>query len=364
MPPQAISEVEAEQWASASADYPWSFPRDHWTHRAFRNEWWYFTGNLESRGEPRRRFGYQFTIFRIGLYPGVSELDSDWSAGNALMGHVAITDKDTGEHRFSEVLYREAPFLARFSAYPDPMIAWSLAPPGTDEAWKLMRNEEGFDLSMADRPQGTALEITVVPSRPRVFQGPGGFSRKSDQPGAGSMYFSHTRLRTRGLVRIDGQSWEVEGVSWMDREFSSNQLTEQQEGWDWFGLRLDDGRDLMLYQLRREDGGVDYGKGTLVSAQGEVRYLAQEDWNLEATARWRSPDSGIVYPAAWRVEIPSEELRLSIEPDLADQENRSRAGIGMTYWEGAVTVRGPDGRRAGDGYAELTGYGENNRPPI
>ena len=166
------------------------------------------------------------------------------------------------------------------------------------------------------------------------------------------------------VVRIDGHSWEVEGVSWMDREFSSNQLTEQQKGWDWFGLRLDDGRDLMLYQLRREDGSVDYGKGTLVTAEGEVRYLAKEDWKLEVTDRWKSPDSGIVYPGAWTVALPSEGLRLSIEPDVADQENRSRAGIGMTYWEGAVTVHGPDGQRAGDGYAELTGYGENNRPPI
>ena len=36
----------------------------------------------------------------------------------------------------------------------------------------------------------------------------------------------------------------------------------------------------------------------------------------------------------------------------------------MTYWEGAVTLYGEDGQRAGEGYAELTGYGENNRPPI
>ena len=68
------------------------------------------------------------------------------------------------------------------------------------------------------------------------------------------MYYSYTRMHTRGTLRIDDESWQVEGVSWMDREFSSNQLTGEQTGWDWFGLRLDDGRDLMLYELRRSDG--------------------------------------------------------------------------------------------------------------
>ena len=54
-------------------------------------------------------------------------------------------------------------------------------------------------------------------------------------------------------------------------------------GWDWFGLRLEDGRDLMLYQLRTKGGTVDYGKGTLVSPGGEVRYLNAADWKLNAS---------------------------------------------------------------------------------
>jgi predicted secreted hydrolase len=363
-PGRAVDANTSARWAAASPDWAWSFPRDHWPHRAFRNEWWYFTGRLVSREDPGRRFGYQFTIFRVGLYPGSSGLDSEWDAANVLMGHAAITDIDRADHRFSEVLYREAPFLARFSPFPEPVIAWSRAPVGTDGLWRLTRRDEGFELEMADRGQGTALKLSATASRARVFQGPGGFSRKSDAPGAASMYYSFTRMRTQGTIQIDDDSWEVDGTSWMDQEFSSNQLTEDQAGWDWFGLRLDDGRDLMLYELRLEDGKVDYGKGTLVSPGGGVRYLSATDWKLRVTATWKSPESGVVYPAAWSIDLPSEELRLSIRPELADQENRSRAGIGMTYWEGAVTAYGADGRRVGDGYAELTGYGEDNRPPI
>jgi predicted secreted hydrolase len=362
--PRAADPEAEPRWVSAAPGYPWSFPRDHWTHRAFRNEWWYFTGHLESRDEPEQRFGYQFVIFRVGLYPGATGLASDWEAANLLMGHAAITNKAAGEHRFSEVLYREAPFLARFGVHPDPLIAWSLAPLGTNGSWELRWNGQGFDFQMRDHAKGIALALHTATSRPLLFQGPEGFSRKSDQPGAASMYYSFTRLDTRGSLAIDGRSWEVQGTSWMDREFSSNQLTEEQTGWDWFGLRLDDGRDLMLYQLRTTDGAVNYGKGTLASPGGGVRYLDGGEWELTVTSTWKSPETGIVYPAAWTVEIPSEELRLRIQPDVADQENHSRAGVGMTYWEGAVTVYGESDQRAGEGYVELTGYGENNRPPI
>jgi predicted secreted hydrolase len=358
------SEKTADDWRVAGPDFPWSFPRDHWTHRDFQTEWWYFTGNLVSRDEPRRRFGYQFTLFRIGLHPGAAGLASDWGTTNLLMGHAAITDKDGGEHRFSEVVYREAPFLAQFNAHPDPTIAWSLGPLGTDATWELTRKGDGFALSMADSAAGTALELHAAPTRPMLLQGPAGFSRKSDRPGAASMYFSYTRMDTRGTLLSGDRSFEVEGVSWMDREWSSSTLTGEQIGWDWFGLRLDDGRDLMLFQLRRQDGSPDYGKGTLRSADGEVRYLSSADWDLSVTATWESPESGVSYPAAWSVELPSERLRLRIEPELSDQENQSSAGIGMTYWEGAVTVHGADGARAGEGYVELTGYGENNRPPL
>jgi predicted secreted hydrolase len=62
------------------------------------------------------------------------------------------------------------------------------------------------------------------------------------------------------------------------------------------------------------------------------------------------------YPARWRLSVPSAELRLEIEPRLADQELR----VGTRYWEGAVGVGGVSGGSAirGRGYVELVGYGE------
>ena len=42
-------------------------PRDHWAREGYKTEWWYFTGHLRTAEEPVRRFGYQFTFFRIGM---------------------------------------------------------------------------------------------------------------------------------------------------------------------------------------------------------------------------------------------------------------------------------------------------------
>jgi len=359
----------AAAWKAAAPGYDWSFPRDHWPHREYRTEWWYLTGHLETRADPPRRFGYQLTFFRIGVASAGPEAaaspagESAWKAPGLIMGHAALTDIDGGRHLFSELLYREIDLLGGFAAFPDPRLAWSRAPAGTDAAWTLTFNGDAFDLSMRDDAQGFGLELTTRPLKPLVLQGPGGHSRKGPDPGSASLYYSFTRLGTEGTVRLDGAELEVTGTSWMDKEFGSNQLGDQQAGWDWFSLQLADGRDLMLYVMRRRDGGTDLRNGTIVSPAGEARYLQAEDWTLRATEQWTSPGTGATYPAGWIVEIPAERLRLRIDPVMADQENRTGRTGAPYYYEGAVVVTGEPGP-GGRGYVELAGYGEDNSPPI
>lgn len=150
----------------------------------------------------------------------------------------------------------------------------------------------------------------------------------------------------------------------MDREFSTSHLGEGQVGWDWFSLNLDDGRDVMLYLLRRADGSLDFGRGTVVPVAGEVRYLEPSDWSLTVTDRWVSETSGAIYPAGWELELPGEALRLTIVPVLRNQENLGKLAGGLAYWEGAVELLNDQGEVVGRGYVELTGYGEGNRPPV
>ncbi|HEU5179380.1 MAG TPA: lipocalin family protein [Candidatus Polarisedimenticolia bacterium] len=350
-------------WHGAAPGNVWSFPRDHWAHPEFRNEWWYFTGILEEASGGGRRFGYQFTVFRIGLVPEKPPLDSRWSAGQLFMGHAAAADLSAARHRFSDVLYRDIPLLAGFSIFPEPRLAWSLAPPGTSEPWELRWNGEGFDFRMRDEVRGLAFDLSTRPLKPLVLEGPGGYSRKGDTADAASLYYSFTRLETRGTLTLEGRSIPVRGTSWMDREMSTTALAEDQEGWDWFGLRLEDGRDLMLYRLRQKSGGGSFRRGTIVDAAGKPRYLEPADWSGRSVETWTSPHTGAVYPARWILEIPSAGLTLEVEPELADQENVARRSANLAYWEGAVRVRSR-GAIVGEGYMELTGYGRNSRPPL
>ena len=133
---------------------------------------------------------------------------------------------------------------------------------------------------------------------------------------------------------------------------------------DWFSLRLADGRDLMLYALRRADGTVDFRRATLVLPSGEARILGPKEWAVVPRSTWKSPQSGATYPSGWRVTVPSAKLDLEVRPEVAGAENVSTLVSGLAYWEGPVRLLAADGAAAGEGYAELTGYGAGSRPPI
>ena len=350
-------------WLPADPAHRWEFPRDHYAHPEYRNEWWYFTGTVTAADDPSRRFGYQLTFFRVGLLSAPPALDSAWATGQAVMAHAAITDVARGDHVFSEVLWRAVPLLGGFGAPRDPILAWARAPAGTDARWSVALADGSFRLSMRDDARGTALELVLRPERPVALQGPNGYSRKAAQDGFASLYYSVTRLATEGTLTSSGGTFHVRGESWMDRELGSSELAPAQVGWDWWSLRLADGRDLMLYMLRRADGSTDWRYGTLVERDGTVRLLAPEAWSVSTRETWQSP-GGARYPAGWDVTVPGEGIRLRLEPLVAGAENRSSLAGGLAYWEGPVRLTGADGRPAGAGYVELTGYGEGTKPRI
>ncbi len=352
-----------QEWRRADPDYDWSFPRDHWAHEGYKTEWWYFTGQLSTASGEAPRFGYQFTLFKVGVLPEPPPGETSWRASDVLMGHAAITDLETGRHVFSEVVYRVVPMLARFDAPPGPSIGRSIAPAGTDGGWTLDWNGEGFDFEMADEAQDLAFQLSTRPIKPLVFQGPNGYSRKSAAPNHASSYYSMTRLDTQGTISLDDSVHVVSGISWMDKEFSSDPLAEGQIGWDWFSIQLEDGRDLMLFMLRDAEGEVDFSHATVVDAAGRTRFLESDEWTAAPTRHWRSPTTEARYPIGWRLELPGESLFVEVEPLATDQENVSRLVDDLFYWEGAIIVQS-EGRELGRGFLELTGYGDGGRPAL
>ena len=328
---------------------PWAFrfPADHASHPRFRTEWWYYTGHLEA---PGRSFGYELTFFRVALPQQRADSPSAWAARDLVFLHLALTDETRGRFRQHEAARRVALGLAgadstRYSAWLDDAFARLEA----DSLTHRLRGAGG-DFS---------LDLSLVPRKPPAIHGSNGVSQKSAGAGNASHYYSLTRLETAGRVVAGQDTFEVRGESWMDHEFASNRMAGTHTGWDWFSVQLDDGRELMLYQLRLRGGGVEpLSHGTLVAADGRTRALALADFRIRALGRWRSPRTGAEYPSGWTLEVPDEGLSLTLTPALADQELVARAMGGVVYWEGSVRATGTSrgAPATGRGYVELTGY--------
>ncbi|MEX0707631.1 MAG: lipocalin-like domain-containing protein [Woeseia sp.] len=324
------------------------FPRDHGPHDGYRNEWWYLTGNLDTSSG--RRFGYELTLFRFALSPDPPPAQgSAWATDSIHIGHFAITDVERGAFHVAERQARAAAGLA--GAERDPFRVWLY-----DWSIQLFPGNSGdadrWQVSAADG--ANRLDLSLEPARPPVLQGDNGLSQKSADPGNASFYYSIPRLTTSGTLQVDGTRYEVSGTSWLDREWSSSALADDQAGWDWFSLQLEDGTDLMYYQLRKKDGSTDaYSAGTLMPPDEAPVPLAPEDVQLSVLAHWDSPAGG-QYPNEWRFVVPQASLDLHIRPVLRDQE----LDTWVRYWEGAVDISGTLGNTPlnGRGYVELTGY--------
>ncbi|MFN0150657.1 MAG: lipocalin-like domain-containing protein [bacterium] len=358
--------LHAREWRRAAPGYEYAFPRDHGAHAEFASEWWYYTGHLTA--SDGRRFGYQLTFFRVGVGapPDSAPRDdargateegdagstnaspapvSAWRAGELLFAHFAISDLDAKKHAMSERRNRRGPGTA--GAASDSLAVFV-------EDWSVRAESGGHRLRA--RGGGYAIDLLATPARPPVIHGKDGVSRKSREGSNGSHYVSITRLTTTGTLTDGSNAMPVEGSSWMDHEFGSDQLLAGQTGWDWMGLSLDDGSDLMLYRLR--GAGAPFLQGTIVPAEGAPIHLDENEIEMIPLEEWASAGSGARYPVRWSVGIPRRGLSIDVRARFDAQELTTQKSTGVTYWEGSVGVRGESSGRAvtGEGYLEMTGY--------
>ncbi|MGE0459858.1 MAG: lipocalin-like domain-containing protein [Vicinamibacterales bacterium] len=341
----SLAALSAAGWREAAPGYRFEFPRDHASHPEYKIEWWYYTGNVETSAG--RRFGYQVTFFRVGVVP-VPENPSRWAVRDLYMAHLAVSDPEGRRYRFDEKLTRGGPGLS--GAATDRYHVWN-------EDWTASLDDQGRHVITAAGERAGA-DLVLSEGKAPAINGIDGISQKGAQAGNASHYYSLTRMPTRGVIAIDGERFEVSGESWMDHEFGTSFLEREQQGWDWLSLQLSDGRELMLYQLRRSDGTRDpRSSGTLVDADGRTTHLAAADFTLAPTGQTFSAPSGATYPIGWTIAVPGLGLDLRVSTPMENQELLTR-GAGIAYWEGLVDVAGTSrgARLTGRGYLEMTGY--------
>jgi predicted secreted hydrolase len=322
-----------------------SFPRDHFSHPDFKTEWWYYTGHLKT--EAGKSYGYQVTFFRFGLRDRQNQEKASLFT-DLYLAHFALSDKQERKFLFWERANRG--YGDRAGAATDRYLVWN-------ENWKVEERGESHFIEI--KAKEITLRLRLASTKPPALHGQQGLSQKGEGRGRASYYYSLTRLKTDGELEIAGKREKIQGTSWMDHEFGSNQLGEDQVGWDWFSIQLDDRTEIMLYLMRRKDGSADpYSSGTILYKNGTSRHLELKDFTVEVLDRWKSPRSGGTYPMKWRVGVPSEDIVLEIVPFFPDQELDTQKSTKVTYWEGAVQVRGAVKAKPieGLGYVEMTGY--------
>ena len=314
------------------------FPRDHGAHPEYRTEWWYVTGWIESEGIER---GFQVTFFRIRT--GLQEDNASGFAPKQLIfAHAAIADAKHGRLRHDQRVAREGFGLAYASTGETGVEV---------DGWKLDRTNGVYQARIVARD--FVLDLRLAPTQPVVLQGREGYSRKGSQQNQASYYYSLPHLRVNGSIEIENEVSPVTGEAWLDHEWSSEYLPADAQGWDWIGINLLDGGALMAFRMRASDGTTLWAGGSLRDANGGMTILSPDDVEFEPRRQWRSPRTGADYPVAMRVR--TGERIVELEPLMDDQELDSRGSTGIIYWEGAVRAR-VNGKPAGQGYLELTGY--------
>jgi predicted secreted hydrolase len=348
----AVPLVTAEGFAVPQAGYRFQFPRDHGSHPEFKLEWWYITGHLFAEGG--RRFGYQATFFRSAA-PDKS--------GQLYLAHMALLDVRSGKFYHQERLNREGWDAGAATETLDvrngPWTLRLMEPDGGTE------REGGAETSpVAERMElrgsvraDASFALTLTPEKPLVIFGENGVSRKGAEPTAASYYLTFPRLKAEGTLTLGEETFRVSGQSWMDHEISSSQLGAGQVGWDWVSVQLADGREIMFYRLRLNDGSSDPASTlTWIAADGG---LTKSDFGWEVLDTWTSAETGGVYPSRVRLTTTDpgsgKQVALTLEPLVKAQEITGSLG-GIPYWEGACRVLAEDGREVGRAFMELTGY--------
>ncbi|WP_341863211.1 lipocalin-like domain-containing protein [Gymnodinialimonas sp. 57CJ19] len=323
----------AEGFAVPSPNPTFSFPADHGPHPDYRIEWWYLTATLQ--GADGTDYGIQWTLFRSALSPDTS---TDWTAPQLLMGHAGLTTPDA--HYSAERLGRGGIGQAGVSTAPFRAFI---------DDWQMVSAATSGDaldaLSLTARGTDFAYDLALEADGPLIFHGADGFSVKSAE-GQASYYYSQPFYNVTGTLTLPSGPVAVTGDAWLDREWSSQPLSDSQTGWEWFSLQLPDGARLMAFALR-DTAGAPFTSATYIAADGTTQ--AYGDGAVTLTPLAVSGAEGRDIPTEWRLQFPEQGIDITT---IALNPN-SWMDTSFPYWEGPISFTGT---HAGRGYLEMTGY--------
>ncbi len=293
-------------------------------------QWWYWTGHLND--EEGRHYGFEVCFF---AFPDL---------GSQLC-QVAVTDVAENRFDFKEyIIDFKLPdkLTNRFNLHTKKkeVIAKGHADPDT---------AYGKDYIYATIKDDLVLELDITSNAPAVLHY--GANAHPYRFGGYTYYYSREDMTATGTLMKGDKSYTVSGTAWFDRQYGALYRAIDY-GWQWFAIRLDDGRRIMLFDFRGKYADIER-YGSITDTNNMTRDLTPDDYTVTIKDHWKSPHTGCKYPMGWDVAIG--DLRFTVEPMVIDQELRATHGYwaGPEYWEGACSVSGDV---TGTAYVELNGY--------
>ncbi len=353
-----LKAISYDGFSLPKGGYQFSFPRDHGSHDHFKIEWWYITGHLFD--ESGRRFAFESTFFRTALKP-FSKEEEEFSSDSSDFSHQTIFFADMA---LLDVKNQRFHFQRRWNRRGWDASASKSKLDLRNGNWSLLMNDPASEtMQLIGSIQAEASwELALKPVKPLVIFGNNSISRKGEDPTAVSYYMSFPRLSLEGTLVEGTQQFHVHGEAWMDHEVSTSQLSSNQVGWNWCSLQLKDGREIMVFEMRRRDGARDpYSTLTWINQQGMLTSYHEKDFSLEPLSFWKSPLTAHSYPINMRLRTIDPVLKKSVTFLLLPlAKNQELFGSnGLSYWEGASRVINDAHEEVGSAFLELVGYGDH-----
>lgn len=305
-----------------------SFPRDHQPHMSFHHEWWYLTANLQT--DSGQKLAVQWTLFRTATN------QRHWYFAHAALADTRqhLSAFRNGREEFGNVTITSKPFTAQIDDWSWQSSADLL--PATLLFGDDKHNDQSWQVQLS-------LSSSVLNKKsPFFLQGEQGFSRKHPSLNIASHYYSQPFIDVSGRILWQGKWQNVTGHAWFDREWGSQMLAPEQQGWDWFSLRLNQETALMVYRIRSNI--KDYVYGNLMYRNGSSKILTSDEIKLISTA-----GESDIYPGGFKLTIEPEGVDIEIK--IVNDQQIIRFDI--EYFEGMATFTGS---HQGEGFVEMTGY--------
>jgi len=314
---------KTQNYENPSVNNEINFPDAHAPKKTYRHEWWYITANLVTENDDD--LAVQWTLFRTAIK------GKHWYFAHAALGsekqHLSAFRNAREEFGNLEIL------TAPFSASID------------DWTWQSSSDLLPAKLNFSDFIDNKQwqVELNLKGKNQFYLQGEQGYNKKHAQFNIASHYYSQPFIKVNGRVFIDGHWLNVTGNAWFDREWGSQMLAADQQGWDWFSLRLESDLALMVYRIRSDD--KDFIYASLMNENGDIETLTQDEVNL-ISLKQKDDEN---YPNHFKIKIESHKIDIDVKTINKDQIMR----FGIEYFEGMVSF---SGSHQGKGFLEMTGY--------